>query len=102
MASSYIDRKPVKSLSVPIIALIALIGTSLLIVTMNLTTAQEQTAPGSILKLSRASIPIDIPLVKGYENGNEIFTIATDVSDMKTQRGVKLMYLRMELKATVL
>jgi hypothetical protein len=84
MASSYKDRKPVKSLSVPIIALIALIGTSLLIVTMNLTTAQEQTAPGSILKLSRASIPIDIPLVKGYENGNEIFTIATDVSDMKT------------------
>jgi hypothetical protein len=84
MANSYKDRKPVRSLSVAIIALIALIGTSLLIVTMSQATAQEQTAPGSILKLSRASIPIDIPLVKGYENGNEIFFIATDVSDKKT------------------
>jgi hypothetical protein len=37
--------------------------------------------PGSVLKLSRASVPIDIPLMKGYENGNEIFFIGTDVSD---------------------
>lgn len=37
--------------------------------------------PGSVLKLSSASILIDIPLIKGYENGNEIFFIGTDVSD---------------------
>jgi hypothetical protein len=37
--------------------------------------------PGSVLKLSSASVPIDIPLIKGYENGNEIFFIGTDVSD---------------------
>ncbi len=37
--------------------------------------------PGSVLKLSSASVPIDIPLERGYENGNDFFFIATDVSD---------------------
>lgn len=37
--------------------------------------------PGSVLKLSSASVLMDIPLMKGYENGNEIFFIGTDVSD---------------------
>jgi hypothetical protein len=37
--------------------------------------------PGSVLKLSSASVPINIPLEKGYENGNDFFFIATDVSD---------------------
>jgi hypothetical protein len=46
--------------------------------------AQQQSEPGSLLKLSRTNVPIDIPLLKGYENGNEIFFIATDVSDEKT------------------
>lgn len=36
---------------------------------------------GSVLKLSSASVLMDIPLIKGYENGNEIFFIGTDVSD---------------------
>lgn len=45
---------------------------------------QQQPGPGSVLKLSRANVPIDIPLMKGYENGNEIFFIATDASDEKT------------------
>lgn len=40
--------------------------------------------PGSVLKLARSNVPIDIPLLKGYENGNEIYFIATDVSDEKT------------------
>ncbi|MCI0561383.1 MAG: hypothetical protein MN733_23090 [Nitrososphaera sp.] len=38
-------------------------------------------SPGSVLKLSSASILMDIPLMKGYENGNEIFFIGTDISD---------------------
>jgi hypothetical protein len=46
--------------------------------------AQQQSEPGSVLKLSRSNVPIDIPLLKGYENGNEIYFIATDVSDEKT------------------
>ena len=43
-----------------------------------------QAEPGSVLKLARTNVPIDIPLLKGYENGNEIYFIATDVSDEKT------------------
>jgi hypothetical protein len=39
--------------------------------------------PGSVFKLSRASIPIDIPLKEGFVNGNPIFYINTDVSDQK-------------------
>jgi hypothetical protein len=39
------------------------------------------TEPSSVLKLSSASVPINIPLEKGYENGNDFFFIATDVSD---------------------
>ncbi|MGH9988646.1 MAG: DUF7482 domain-containing protein, partial [Nitrososphaeraceae archaeon] len=46
--------------------------------------AQQQSDPGSVLKLSRTNVPIDIPLLKGYENGNELYFIATDVSDEKT------------------
>jgi hypothetical protein len=45
---------------------------------------QQPSALGSVLKLSRTNVPIDIPLLKGYENGNEIYFIATDVSDEKT------------------
>jgi len=44
----------------------------------------KETEPGSVLKLARTNVPIDIPLLKGYENGNEIYFIATDVSDEKT------------------
>jgi hypothetical protein len=33
--------------------------------------------------LSRASIPIDIPLKEGFVNGNPVFYINTDVSDQK-------------------
>jgi hypothetical protein len=60
--------------------LIAAIITSALTVTLSQGFAQ-QAAPGSVLKLSRASVPIDIPLIKGFENGNDIYFIGTDVSD---------------------
>ncbi|MGA7368178.1 MAG: hypothetical protein WBX01_03545 [Nitrososphaeraceae archaeon] len=46
--------------------------------------AQQPPDLGSVLKLSRTNVPIDIPLLEGYENGNEIYFIATDVSDEKT------------------
>ena len=42
------------------------------------------TGLGSVLRLARTNVPIDIPLLKGYENGNEIYFIATDVSDERT------------------
>jgi hypothetical protein len=53
--------------------------------TANVTTSAASTAsPGSVLRLSNANVEINIPLMKGYENGNEIFFIATDASDNKT------------------
>src|SRR5213594_4460244 len=39
--------------------------------------------PGSVFKLARASVSIDIPLKKGYVNGNPVFYINTDMSDQK-------------------
>jgi hypothetical protein len=50
-------------------------------VTANITAAE---GPGSVLKLSQANVALDIPMMKGYENGHEIFFIATDASDNKT------------------
>jgi hypothetical protein len=53
--------------------------------TTNVTTsATSTTSPGSVLRLSNANVEIVIPLMKGYENGNEIFFIATDASDNQT------------------
>jgi hypothetical protein len=47
----------------------------------NITASED---PGSVLKLSQANVALDIPMMKGYENGNEIFFIATDASDNET------------------
>ena len=44
----------------------------------NITTTQD---PGSVLKLARANVPIDIPLSRGYIDGNIAYFIATDASD---------------------
>ena len=43
---------------------------------------------GSVLKLSQSNIPIDIPMMKGYQNGQEIFFIATDASDNQTATSI--------------
>lgn len=69
-----------KSSTMTAAILVVMIFTSALTVTLSQAFAQ-QVAPGSVLKLSRASIPIDIPLIKGYENGNDVFFIGTDASD---------------------
>jgi hypothetical protein len=52
--------------------------------TDNANTTNSSTLQGSVLKLSNANVEIDVPLMKGYENGNEIFFIATDASDNQT------------------
>jgi hypothetical protein len=49
----------------------------------NMTTKATSETPGSVFKLSKASVPIDIPLKKGYVNGNPVFYINTDMSDQK-------------------
>ena len=45
--------------------------------------SEKQIEPGSILKLSRASVPADIPLHLGYYNGDSVYFIITDASDQK-------------------
>jgi hypothetical protein len=52
--------------------------------TDNASATNSSTLQGSVLKLSNANVEIDVPLMKGYENGNEIFFIATDASDNQT------------------
>jgi hypothetical protein len=49
----------------------------------NMATTTTSGTPGSVFKLSRASIPIDIPLIEGFVNGNPVFYINTDISDQK-------------------
>jgi hypothetical protein len=63
--------------------LITIIAMSALLITSQGVAQGQQAPPGSLFKLARANIPIDIPLAKGYVNGNEIFFIATDASDEK-------------------
>ena len=76
-------NRPNKSSTVTAAILVVMIFASALTVTQSQAFAQ-QVAPGSVLKLSRATVPIDIPLIKGFENGNDIYFIGTDVSDKNT------------------
>lgn len=66
----------------------AIIGSLLMITGPLLTTNKivyaQQSDPSSVLKLAAANIPIDIPLIKEYVNGKEMYTIATDASDKET------------------
>lgn len=82
MTKSYIDKRNLAYMVIPASILFALIAVSPLILTQNQGNAQgQQAGPGSVINLARANIPIDIPMGMGYENGNEIFFIATDASD---------------------
>ncbi|HJS65099.1 MAG TPA: hypothetical protein VJ767_09600 [Nitrososphaeraceae archaeon] len=81
--NNILEKKNLKIFS--IITTFAILG-STLVIAGPLTTkhAYAQTDPGSVLKLASANVQIDIPLMKGYVNGNDIFVIATDASDKKT------------------
>jgi len=93
MTKSYFQHTNFKSVIVTSSILVVIIAMSIPFVIVIQEKAHGQEAsPGSVLKLARASIPIDIPLAKGYENGNEIFFIATDASDEKiAQQATKLL-----------
>lgn len=45
--------------------------------------SKEAQAPGSVLKLSRANVPTEIPLHKGFYNGEVVYYIVTDSSEQK-------------------
>jgi hypothetical protein len=62
---------------------------------------QQQQEPGSILKLSRASIPIDIPLSKGYIDDNIAYFIATDASDKKVVSSITIQEAYPQVQAIV-
>ena len=44
---------------------------------------EKQSAPGSVLKLSRANVPATIPLHHGFYNGGDVYYIITDSSEQK-------------------
>jgi len=44
---------------------------------------EEEKAPGSVLKLTRASVPATIPLHQGYYDGESVHFMITDASDSK-------------------
>ncbi len=93
MTKSFTETMIFRSVAITASILVAIIAISPLILIQNQGYAQVQQAePGSAFKLARASVPIDIPLAKGYENGNEIFFIATDASDEKiAEQATKLL-----------
>ena len=48
----------------------------------------QQRDPGSVLRLSEANVPIDIPLSKGYIDGSLAYFIATDASDKQAASSI--------------
>ena len=44
---------------------------------------EEEVAPGSVLRLSRANVPATIPMHQGYYNGEPVYFIITDSSEEK-------------------
>ncbi len=92
MTKSYRQGKISGSMAIAVSILVSIIATSSLLMMNHGKALGQETALGSIFKLARASVPIDIPLAKAYENGNEIFFIATDASDEKiAQQATKLL-----------
>ncbi len=92
MTKSYRQGKISGSMAIAVSILVSIIATSSLLMMNHGKALGQETASGSIFKLARASVPIDIPLAKAYENGNEIFFIATDASDEKiAQQATKLL-----------
>jgi len=49
----------------------------------SMTSMQDQTELGSVLKLSRANVPATIPLHHGFYNSGDVFYIITDSSEQK-------------------
>ena len=66
-----------------ILVILILLSSSTVVIFFPLVSEQQQQEgkPGSILKLAKANVSIDIPLSKGYIDGNIAYFIATDASD---------------------
>ena len=66
-----------------VVAVVLILISSTVVIFFPLVSEQQQQErePGSVLKLAKANVPIDIPLSKGYIDGNIAYFIATDASD---------------------
>ena len=66
-----------------IIVVVLLLLSSTVVIFFPMVSEQQQQdePPGSILKLAKADVPIDIQLSKGYIDGSIAYFIATDASD---------------------
>jgi len=88
------SKKTIALTSIAALALVAMVAVPLITqqrsaaqasssANMTTTTTTTTGPPGSLLKLSRTNVPIDIPMKQGYVNGNPVFYINTDISDQK-------------------
>ena len=78
-----IDKKSNKmKLSNPtsIVAILILLSFTVMIF-FPLISEQQQGEPGSVMKLAKANVSVDIPISKGYIDGSIAYFIATDSSD---------------------
>jgi hypothetical protein len=78
-----IDKKSNKmKLSNPttIVAILILLSSTMMIF-FPLVSEQQQGEPGSVIKLAKANVSVDIPISKGYIDGIIAYFIATDSSD---------------------
>ena len=78
-----IDKKLNKmKLSNPtaIVAILILFSSTVMIF-FPVVSEQQQGEPGSVVKLAKANVSVDIPISKGYIDGSIAYFIATDSSD---------------------
>ena len=78
-----IDKKSnkMKVSNTPAIVAILILLSSTVMIFFPLVSEQQQAEPGSVEKLAKANVSVDIPISKGYIDGSIAYFIATDSSD---------------------
>lgn len=66
---------------VVVLVVLLLLSSTVVIFFPMVSEQQQQDKPGSVSKLAKANVSIDIPISKGYIDGNIAYFIATDASD---------------------
>lgn len=67
--------------AVVIAAVVLSLLSSTVVIYFPLVSEQQESESGSVLKLAKANVSIDIPISKGYIDGKIAYFIATDASD---------------------
>ena len=70
--------------AVVIVAVVLILLSSTVVIYFPLVSEQQESEPGSVLKLAKANVSIHIPISKGYIDGKIAYFIATDASDKHT------------------